>query len=351
MRDCLKKTNTWTSRPELGSKCLPLLAHICYCIHAILTVHRVYTIQNVHRAAFNKISDDLSRKVETMVADLKDLPNVMLTSPGGNTHPSSTSSTPLPAFLVGLTNAKSLPPLCQADFKNLLYWFEEPYKRRKGGPKVEEDVDEVLLELEADDTQATDTKPKSSRSEKATSLSCFLEDKDGKRIPPGQQKALLAMTRAYWQFIFENGKAPLTSSAATIETKMEFRLLMESNFECLRYCDSHWKVERLWTGYYPTWLKGALRRAEEVRLKAEEAKKAAEAAVIVVDDDEDNNGNNIDKGAGENGTGKRNRTDDDRVDRSKRPRIEEVQPAPAPVNVTVKRARVRTLISVSYMRH
>lgn len=300
------------------------------------------TTYNISRAAFDKISNDLSQKVETMVAKFRDFPDAMVTPHGGSTPSSSTSSTPLPAFLVAaLAKSKSLPPLDPDNFKNLLYWFEEPYKRRKDGPKVEEDVDEDLLEFDADDPQAVDTKSKSAKSKKAASLSCFLEDKDGKLAPPGQRKALFAMMRAYWQFIFENGKAPVTSSLATIDTKMEFRLLMESNFECLRYCDSHWKVERLWTAYYPTWLRGALRRAEEARLKVEEAKKAAEVIVVDDEDDEDNNG----KGVNENRTGKRGRPDDGELNRPKRARVEEAQPArPAPTKVTVKRARVCTLI-------
>ena len=120
-----------------------------------------------------------------MVVEFKDLPKTMVASQGGSTPLSSISSTPLPAVLgAALANAKSLPPLDRADFKNLLYWFEEPYRRRKDGPKVEDDADEDLLELEGDDPQATDTKPKSSKSKKsATSLSCFLEDKDGNHIP------------------------------------------------------------------------------------------------------------------------------------------------------------------------
>jgi len=218
------------------------------------------------------------------------------------------------------------------------------------GTKVEEDADEDLLELETN----KDTKPKSAKVKNDISLSCFLEDKDGKPIPPGQKKALFEMVRSYWQFIFDNGKAPLTSGLATINTKPEFRLLMESNFECVHYCDSHWKVGRLWTGYYPTWLKGALaqRAAEETWLKAEEVKKAAEATVIVVDDDEGSGGDNSGKGAGKDRTGKHGRPDNDMGNRPKQPRIEEVQPArPVPTKVTTNHARVCTLIYVGYMHH
>ena len=120
---------------------------------------------------------------------------------------------------------------------------------------------------------------------------------------------------------------------------MEFRLLMESNFECLRYCDSHWKVERLWIAYYPTWLKGALKRAAEAKKAAEEAKKSAEAGVIVIDDEADD-GNKKD---GKNAAGKRSRPDDNETGRSKRPRVEEVHPTQPPTKVTTKRARVCAL--------
>ena len=90
------------------------------------------------------------------------------------------------------------------------------------------------------------------------------------------------MVRAYWQSLFETNRAPAVSGLVNFEVKMHFRYLMESNFKCLRYCNSHWKIERVWTTYYPSWLKGALRQAEEAKKKA--AKELVNEVVEVTKD-------------------------------------------------------------------
>ena len=323
MQDYSTKINAWTPRPRLGSEYL-LFWRIYATVCTHYSLRTTCILHNVFRTAFNKLSNDLKEDVKTIVAELKDLPNTMSVFHGDPS--SSTPSTPLPPFLAAaLAKARSLPSLDREDFKKLDYWFEESYKQRKGAPKVEEATSDDLMGLETDDPQA----------KKDTSLSCFMENKDRNPLLPTQKKELLLMVRLYWQFLFDKGKAPSVSSLATIDTKLEFRNLMESNFDCLRFCDSHWKVGRLWTAYYPTWLKGALKQLEEK--KAEEARKVGDAAVIVLDDDNSGDGDNGNK------TGKRSRPNDDEVDWPKRPRVGKPQPA-RPEPTKARKPRVRTLI-------
>lgn len=120
---------------------------------------------------------------------------------------------------------------------------------------------------------------------------------------------------------------------------------METNFECLRYCDNHWKVDQLWIGYYPSWLKTALRKqAEEAKKAAEEAAKAAEAGVIDVDADSSNGNEDDDEIVEATSADKGNKRappDGSETNKSKRPRVDEPDKStPAPATVTTKRARV-----------
>lgn len=270
-------------------------------MHVLLNKHCMRTTYNIYRTAFHQVANGVVQKVDTMVTSLDTFSDalavsreVVPTSPSTSSSPSSISTFP------NLANIKALPSLDQADFPNLPYWFEDPWKlRRSGTPKTEDDASDDLMALETDELQAPDTKTKSSKKKDAT-LSCFLEDKDGKTLSRGKKKEIFTMVRAYWQSLFENGRAPGVSSAVNLETKLHFRYLMESNFECLRYCNSHWKVERIWISYYPSWLRGALKRAEEER-------NAAETAVIVIDDDENEGGDKTgeDNSKGKNKTAKR----------------------------------------------
>lgn len=321
-------------------------------MHILLAINYIYVTYDVSRAAFDKLSGDLSQKVDDMTSEFKSLSishgDVVLSSPD------STSSR-LPTF-PGLANAKDLPSLDYKDFKHLPYWFEEAYLRRKKTAKIEDDLSDEFTDLEgSDDLQGEDAKPGSSKKKTDATLSCFLEDADGNPLTTAQKSPIFRMIRAYWEFLFEYDRAPATSRKAGLDIKMQFRLLMESNFECLRYCDSHWKVEQLWVAYYPTWLKGALKRAEEEKKKKKlaqdaeaddevvEVVKGPDVAVIVVDDD------NSSKGS----TGKRARPDRDETNAPKRPRLAETRtappPRPVPAVVTTKRARVRILVSVNYL--
>jgi hypothetical protein len=129
-------------------------------------------------------------------------------------------------------------------------------------------------------------------------LSRFLEDKDGNLILEGQKRAILATAASFWQYLLDNKRAPKTFRKVNIEVKLQWQVLMESNYECLRYCDSHWKVDQIWINYYPSWLKTAKRKlAEEGRKK--KSKDVDDVIDIDTDDVDELNGSDENKDSGE----------------------------------------------------
>jgi hypothetical protein len=324
------------------------LAHICYCTCTLLTLRDVYATRNVFRAAFNKLSGDLGQKVEAVTTEVKHLSETVATSPlginsGSSSDPSAATDRVLSALL---SAAKDLPPLDRKDFKLIVHWFPTAYRElRKGAPKTEDITEDDLLALEGNDTEVASTKSGSSKKKKDPTLPAFLEDKDGKLASRDERAAISALARSFWQYLLVKQRAPKTSRKVDIEIKLQFQRLMETNFECLRYCDNHWKVDQLWIGYYPSWLKTALRKqAEEAKKAAEAAAKAAEAGVIDVDADSSNGNEDDDEIVEVTGMDKGNKRaspDGGETNKSKRPRMDEPdKSAPAPATVTTKRARV-----------
>ena len=154
-----------------------------------------------------------------------------------------------------MAKPKLLPPLDQAHFKEIVHWHPHEYRklrRQTAGSKPSaagepEDSEAELPGLDA---------PK--KKEPAVP-SCFLEDKNGNPIPDTEKRALLSMASGFWQHLQDNDRAPKTFQKLNLELRLQWQLLMESNFECLRYCDAHWKVTQIWINYYPSWLMTARR--------------------------------------------------------------------------------------------
>ena len=327
----------------------------------LIVWHCMYTMYNASRAAFDKLSGDLGQKVDTATSEIKNLSEVVAVSLENSPSSSSSTSTPSNRTLVTLlATLKMPPPLDQKDFKNVEHWFADKYRAlRKGAPKTEDATEDDLLELEEDDT---DTKLKTSKKKKKDpTLPCFLEDKDGKLTSAATRSAISAMMRSFWEHLQEQGKAPKTSRKVTIDTKLQFQMLMESNFECLRYCDSHWKTDQLWIAYYPSWLKGICRKLAEQKRKEEEeaAKKKADAAVIDIDNEDNENTDNANEDiedskdannkdtedaedTGKKNSNKRGTPDGGETSKPKRARVAEPND-PVPARITTTRARVRVL--------
>lgn len=332
--------------------------NICGYMRMKLINYHVYTTHDVFRTAFDKISYDLGQKVDAVTSELK----IVSESLAMNGNPAVPTSGPSAASSISLfallSKSKLLPRLDPEDYEGVGHWYPGTYRKLrrklKSSGAEEEEAENELPGLGTGSTNLV----QASVTRKDPVLSRFLEDKDGNPILEGQKKAILATAASFWQYLLDNKRAPKTFRKVNIEVKLQWQVLMESNYECLRYCDSHWKVDQVWINYYPSWLKTAKRKlAEEERGK----KGKNVGGVIDIDTDDadelvgsDENDENEDSGEdGDqdtellNANNKRGPTDSSNTDRSKRPRVEEpetpaARPRPQPKRVSANHPKVRT---------
>ena len=323
--------------------------HICGYMHPLLMIYYVCATYNAYRAAFDKVSSEMSWRADTPTSEPKNHSDATVASHGNaSTSPSDSGTTPDALTLSLLTSAKPLPPLNPNDFKNLKHWSPKFYRKlRKEGSKTKDITENVFLGL----------RPNSSGSDvKSPSiLSCFIEDKDGNPIPEDERKELFGTARSYWRYLWDNGRAPKSFHETSIETRIQWRTLMESGFDCLRYCSNHWKVDQVWKNYYPTWRKGVLKDQREEKTSKQMADGATRDTAIDVDNDKDsdsNDENNKDNGDNDEDIEEISRTnpkkrglqDSGKVSKPKRARVEEPKkatpPRPIPTASTTKRTRV-----------
>lgn len=292
---------------------------------------------NLFRAAFSKISSDLSQKVNHVTSELKIISKSMATH-RNDSAPSPGSSNPSGSSIFNLlANSKLLPRLEPGQFRNLKHWFPQAYwKLRRQAQTSKNTAVDKPEEFETDSPGPGEPKKKI--------LSCFLEDQNRDPISETEEEVILSMASGFWQYLLNNKRAPKSFHKANLELKLQWQTLMESNFECLRYCDNHWKVDQTWINYYPSWLKSSVR-----------AKARANDSVIDVDpeDSGEDGGDNKDndpvvKVVGRRNQNKRGASDSGRADSSKCPRVEGPEnstpcPRPVPTQITTNRARVLKL--------
>ena len=335
-------------------------------MRSIFTIHSICTMYNVSRAAFDRISGDISQKVDALASGPRNLPDTTVASHGNIPVPSpgSLSNTQEISIAYLLANAKPLPSMNRSDLGDLKHWEPDYYRllRGRGIPKTEnvaEDIDELLAPEVVSSSSSSGAKRKAKN--ESPILSCFLEDRDGNPISKTEKKAILGTATAYWQYLVDTKRAPKSFRSINIEIKQQWYMLMESSFDCLRYCSGRWKLDQLWINYYSHWLPGALVRKEkeeaEARARAPKtkAKGVADDTVIDVDDDCSEDANNEGDGVDVeevsiNENNKRGRPNSGETSKSKRARVEpreSTPPAPpTPVKVTTRRARVRALFSL-----
>ena len=335
------ESNSRGRRQETGSEYLFILMHICGYMRVILTLYYIHTMYNEFRDAHDKILNGLSQKIETMTSDLKNI------SFHGNTAASPlASSSGFSNAILSILAKVSLPPqLDRNGFEKTFHWFPDEYRklRRKAEKSgVLASDDDVLLETDESDPGA----PK----KKVPILSCFLEDKDGIYISESQKKDLLSMAANYWQYLLDKNRAPRNFRRVNLEIKLQWRALMESQFNFVRFCDGHWKSDQIWINYYTTWRKTALRKLREEK---EQTAKESGDAVIDVDDDEGTDDADEDAVQGAQGArrSKKNKKgpSDGEARPSKRPRVDEPRTTsapgrPRPTMASTTRARVRKLL-------
>lgn len=249
-------------------------------------------------------------------------------------------------------NTSLLPPLLREHFPNVRHWNRGIFsERRKGATKTEDSHEGELPDLEdeeddEDEEASTSGKKSKPKKNQDPALSCFLEDKDGNPLSGEDKTAISAKAHTFWQYLVDNNRAPKSFRKANLEVLTQYRNIMESSFECLRYCHNHWKVDQIWKNYYPSW----------IGIHKEKPKKAANAAVIDVDVEHHDQANDQDieeggaevvEDASKSKTNKRPAPDSGETTNSKRPRVESANPPPAAAKTKGKVSKVRKPFSMA----
>ena len=103
-------------------------------MRSIFIIHCICTMYNVSRAAFDRISGDISQKVDALTSEPKNLPDTAVTSHGNIPVPSPGSLSTTQEIRIAhlLANAKLLPPMNRSNLGDLKHWEPGYYRLLRG---------------------------------------------------------------------------------------------------------------------------------------------------------------------------------------------------------------------------
>lgn len=194
--------------------------------------------------------------------------------------------------------SKHLPCLERTGFEALKYWDREPWHEVRNGKAFVDTEDPILV--------------------------LFYEDETGSIVSKGEIRAVRSTIRSYFQFLWDNRRAPTCWSDAPQDLRIDFVRKLEEEFKWLRYCHRHWKSEQVFMNYYPQWYRSKISSSN----KGSKRKQPA-----------DDQGNEDDCGTPSG---------------SKRPRMEKIESTPQPIQpasigVSGGRKKVRLIWDTIFM--
>jgi hypothetical protein len=175
-------------------------------------------------------------------------------------------------------------------------------------------------------------------------LSCFLEDENGNVISESQRCAITSTAGSFWWWLLENDRAPKTFRCANFEVQNQWRTFMESSFECLRYCENHWKADQIWINYYSSWKNSSLTKLKNEQKQPRSQTKEQDDNVVINVEDNNREIQEVEM-ANRNQSNKRGPLDNGKTNGSKRRRVEGSEmtlsgPHPKPTGTTTNCTRV-----------
>jgi hypothetical protein len=174
-----------------------------------------------------------------------------------------------------------LSQLDHRDYIHIVHWSPDGYtvmrKHNKNRAKKECEDDSETDEGE------THSMLTSGSSKPVSTLSCYMEDENGRPILEYQRKAARHRARLFWNELFKQGKAPPSGQKVDLQIRDEFVFLMEDSFPWLRYCANHWKADRIWINHYPGWYRNTIEAKAKAEAKARAKGKGKASEVIDLD--------------------------------------------------------------------
>ncbi|KAJ7598483.1 hypothetical protein C8J56DRAFT_1039362 [Mycena floridula] len=174
----------------------------------------------VYKAALDEITS-LKKRIERLEARNESLQDALMAKPStipAPIFPSNSSSLPAPGSC-------TMPDLDSADFP-------------------------------ADDNDL------SFPSQTATDTENYIVDSRGNPVPNARHQEINCTACGFWtDMITKYGKIPQNFSTAGLIITADFQYLLESQYEELRFCSNKWKVNRVWSTAYNSWVQGYRKRA------------------------------------------------------------------------------------------
>ena len=137
----------------------------------------------------------------------------------------------------------NIKPSLQSDYPLIKYWTRQQWKDSENNNKDASD----LLEIKNKTRGGT----RSAKGENVMML--YIEHEDGTPIDGNMAAQIREHARLLWKDLYHRGKAPERWTDASREVRDEYFREMEERWEVLRYCDNHWKANKLATALYSIW--------------------------------------------------------------------------------------------------
>lgn len=131
----------------------------------------------------------------------------------------------------------------QPDYPEVKYWTKKQWKDAENNNKDASDL------LENKDKRRGATR--SAMGENVMML--YIEHANGTPIDGVLAAQIREHARMVWKDLDRRGKAPKTWTDASREVHDEYLREMEERYDVLRYCDNHWKANKLATTFYSIW--------------------------------------------------------------------------------------------------
>ena len=151
------------------------------------------------------------------------------------------------------TTTESAKPYSQSDYPHIKYWTRMQWKDNENNNKDASDI------LEIKDKTRGGTR--SAKGENVMML--YIEHKDGTPIDGNTAAQIREHARLIWKDLFHRGIAPEKWTDASKEVRDEYFREMEERWVVLRYCENHWKTNKLATALYSIWYNQYLKKASK----------------------------------------------------------------------------------------
>lgn len=134
------------------------------------------------------------------------------------------------------------PLYSQTEYPHIKYWTKQQWRENENSTK---DASDLL------DKEKTRGGTRSAKGENVMML--YIEHKDGTPVDGRMAAEIREHARMVWKDLYQRGKAPEKWTDAPRDVREQYFCEMEGRWEVLRYCDNHWKANKLATALYSVW--------------------------------------------------------------------------------------------------